>query len=78
MMVGTVVSVAGRITGKRVMGKASFVHILDGYGTLQIYVRRDDVGEEAYADFKRWDIGDIAGFSITLGELSGLLILAIF
>ena len=60
---GTVVSVAGRITGKRVMGKASFVHILDGYGTLQIYVRRDDVGEEAYADFKRWDIGDIAGFS---------------
>lgn len=72
---GQTVSVAGRIVGKRVMGKASFVHILDGQGNLQIYVRRDDVGESSYADFKKWDIGDIIGvdgtvFRTQMGEIS--------
>lgn len=58
---GQTVCVAGRMIAKRIMGKASFAHLLDGEGTLQFYVRRDDVGEEAYADFKQMDIGDIVG-----------------
>ena len=60
---GQTVSVAGRIMSKRIMGKASFAHLLDGQGTLQFYVRRDDVGEEAYAAFKQMDIGDIVGIT---------------
>lgn len=57
------VSVAGRIMSRRIMGKASFVHILDEQGMLQLYVRRDDVGEETYKQFKTLDIGDIIGVS---------------
>jgi lysyl-tRNA synthetase class 2 len=68
-------SVAGRMMLKRVMGKASFATIQDATGRFQIYVTRDAVGEEAYADFKRWDLGDIIGAEGTLfktktGELS--------
>ena len=58
---GKTVSVAGRIMARRIMGKASFVTIRDGEGDIQLYVRRDDVGEETYASFKKWDIGDIVG-----------------
>ncbi len=59
---GQTVSLAGRMTSRRVMGKASFAHILDGEGDIQIYVTRDDLGEEAYAAFKNADLGDIFGF----------------
>ena len=69
------VSIAGRMMSKRIMGKASFAHILDGMGDIQIYVKRDDVGEGPYADFKAWDIGDIVGvkgyvFKTRTGEVS--------
>lgn len=57
------VSIAGRMTSRRIMGKASFVDLRDGGGRIQVYVRRDDVGESDYADFKKWDIGDIIGIS---------------
>ena len=55
------VSVAGRIMLKRVMGKAAFITISDVGGRIQLYVARDKVGEDVYAAFKRWDIGDIVG-----------------
>lgn len=58
---GKTVSVAGRIMSKRVMGKASFCNIQDLQGNIQSYVARDSIGEEAYADFKKYDIGDIVG-----------------
>ena len=58
---GKIVSVAGRIIARRIMGKASFVTLRDGDGDIQLYVRRDDVGEDTYAAFKKWDIGDIVG-----------------
>lgn len=69
------VAVGGRIMLKRVMGKASFVTIQDMSGRIQLYVTRDTVGEDVYADFKTWDIGDIVGTTGTLfktktGELS--------
>lgn len=69
------VSVAGRMMLKRVMGKASFATLQDATGRIQLYVTRDAVGEEVYADFKRWDLGDILGAEGTLmktktGELS--------
>ena len=69
------VKIAGRIISRRIMGKASFCHILDNEGTIQIYVRKDMIGEEAYADFKAWDIGDIVGlegevFRTHMGEIS--------
>ncbi len=69
------VRVAGRMTSRRVMGKASFAHLLDGEGKIQLYVSRDDLGEEDYAAFKKWDIGDIVGVEGTLfrtrtGEIS--------
>lgn len=57
----TEVAVAGRMTARRVMGKASFASLLDAQGSIQIYVTRDDLGEEAYAAFKKADIGDIFG-----------------
>ena len=60
---GQTVSIAGRMTSRRVMGKASFAHLLDGQGDIQLYVTRDDLGEEAYAAFKKYDIGDILGVS---------------
>ena len=58
---GKTVSVAGRMMSTRVMGKASFCHVQDLQGNIQIYVARDMIGEEAYADFKKFDIGDIIG-----------------
>ena len=69
------VRVAGRMVGKRVMGKASFAHLLDGEGKIQLYVARDSIGEEDYASFKKWDIGDCLGVEGTLfrtrtGEVS--------
>ncbi len=69
------VSVAGRMMLKRVMGKASFATLQDATGRIQLYVTRDAVGEEVYAEFKRWDLGDILGAEGTLmktktGELS--------
>ena len=72
---GQEVSLAGRMMSKRIMGKASFAHLLDYKGGIQIYVRRDDVGEEAYAAFKTYDIGDILGvkgkvFKTRTGEVS--------
>src|SRR5690242_5340278 len=72
---GATARVAGRMMLKRVMGKASFATLQDGSGRIQVYVTRDAVGEEAYADFKRWDLGDIMGaegkvFKTRTGELS--------
>jgi len=71
-----VVSIAGRMMSRRIMGKASFAHIADNKGDIQIYVKRDDVGEDVYNDgFKKWDIGDIIGvegyvFKTQTGEIS--------
>lgn len=73
---GKEVSVAGRLMSRRIMGKASFCHISDRDGLLQLYVRREDVGEEDYASFKKdYDIGDIIGvkgfvFKTQTGEIS--------
>lgn len=72
---GKEVSLAGRIMSKRVMGKASFIHIQDGTDRIQAYVRIDALGEEAYANFKKLDIGDIIGlvgevFTTHKGEIS--------
>ena len=72
---GQTLRIAGRMTSRRIMGKASFAHLLDGEGDIQIYVKRDDVGEEAYAAFKQDDIGDIFGvegvvFKTKTGEVS--------
>ncbi len=69
------VRVAGRMTARRIMGKASFAHLLDGEGKIQLYMSRDDLGEEAYAGFKKWDVGDIIGvegilFRTRTGEIS--------
>ncbi len=72
---GKEVSVAGRLMSKRVMGKASFCHIQDLKGMVQCYVARDDLGEDSYKDFKKYDIGDIVGvtgfvFTTKTGEKS--------
>ncbi len=72
---GQKVKLAGRMMSRRVMGKASFAHILDGQGQLQIYVRRDDVGQDEYKAFKNFDLGDIIGvegevFRTQKGEIS--------
>ena len=69
------VSVAGRIMSRRDMGKASFVHIMDSTGTIQSYVRINDVGEDCYKEFKKFDIGDVIGltgfvFKTRTGETS--------
>lgn len=58
---GKTVKIAGRIIARRIMGKASFVGLSDSTGKIQLYVKRDDVGEDVYAAFKKWDIGDIVG-----------------
>ena len=58
---GKTVRVAGRIMSKRVMGKASFCNVQDLQGNIQSYVARDSIGEESYADFKKYDVGDIVG-----------------
>jgi lysyl-tRNA synthetase class 2 len=63
---GQIVSIAGRLMTKRVMGKASFCHVQDLSGTMQIYVARDSIGEEPYAGFKKLDIGDIIGIKGTV------------
>ena len=60
---GTEVSIAGRMMFKRVMGKASFCNIQDLQGSIQVYVARDSIGEEPYADFKKYDVGDILGIT---------------
>ena len=72
---GKAVSIAGRIMFKRVMGKASFCNIQDLKGSIQVYVARDSIGEEPYADFKKYDVGDIVGvkgevFTTKTGEIS--------
>ena len=72
---GKQVSVAGRMMSKRIMGKASFCSVQDREGAIQVYVARDSLGEEAYADFKRLDRGDIIGvvgnvFKTKTGEIS--------
>ena len=63
---GKTVSIAGRMMFKRVMGKASFCNIQDLKGKIQVYVARDSVGEESYADFKKYDVGDILGIKGTV------------
>ena len=81
MLEGQTVTVAGRMMSRRIMGKASFFGLRDGGaaegqdGQIQVYIRRDDVGEEEYAAFKKWDIGDIMGvtgdvFRTKTGEIS--------
>jgi lysyl-tRNA synthetase, class II len=72
---GQFAKVAGRMMLKRLMGKASFATLQDSTGRIQIYIVRDDVGEELYADFKHWDLGDIIAcegklFKTRTGELS--------
>ncbi len=72
---GKEVSIAGRMMLKRVMGKASFCDVQDRDGRIQVYVARDDLGEEAYKKFKRMDVGDIVGvkgfvFTTKMGEIS--------
>ena len=74
-LAGKEVSVAGRMMVKRIMGKASFCKIQDKQGVIQCYVARDDLGEEAYAEFKKMDIGDIIGvkgfvFRTKTGEIT--------
>ena len=71
----THVSVAGRMMSKRIMGKASFCHVQDLEGMIQCYVARDSIGEDSYADFKKYDIGDLVGiegfvFRTKTGEIS--------
>ena len=68
-------SVAGRMMSRRIMGKASFCHLQDRSGRIQLFMQRNELGEELYSDFKKWDIGDILGVAGTLfktrtGELS--------
>ena len=72
---GAQVSIAGRLMAKRVMGKASFCNVQDLPGNIQCYVARDSVGEQPYADFKKFDVGDIVGvkgevFRTQKGEIS--------
>lgn len=72
---GKVIRLAGRMISRRIMGKASFANLLDQSGSLQLYVCRNDIGDECYADFKKFDIGDIIGvegvpFTTKTGEIS--------
>ena len=72
---GKIVSVAGRMMFKRVMGKASFCNVQDLQGNIQAYVARDNIGEDSYKDFKKYDVGDILGikgevFTTKTGEKS--------
>ncbi len=74
-MEGKTVRIAGRVMSKRVMGKASFCNVQDLKGNIQSYVARDSIGEEPYADFKKFDVGDIVGiegevFKTKTGEIS--------
>ena len=71
-----IVRIAGRMMSRRIMGKASFAHVADSQGEIQIYVKRDEVGEDVYnSGFKKWDVGDIIGvegrvFKTQTGEIS--------
>lgn len=72
---GRTVTIAGRMTSRRIMGKAAFAHLLDSEGDIQAYAKRDDIGPEAYQAFKAFDIGDILGirgkvFKTRTGEVS--------
>lgn len=72
---GKTVTLAGRLMSKRIMGKASFTNLADYKGNIQLYVRKDEVGEESYLEFKKYDIGDIVGvtgevFMTHMGEIS--------
>ena len=72
---GQIVSIAGRMMSKRVMGKASFCNVQDLQGNIQSYVARDSVGEEVYKGFKKFDVGDVIGivgevFRTKTGEIS--------
>ncbi len=72
---GNEVTIAGRMMSKRVMGKASFCHVQDLKGSIQSYVARDEVGEDTYKEFKKYDIGDLIGikgtvFKTQTGEIS--------
>lgn len=69
------VAVAGRLMTRRIMGKASFIDVRDGSDRMQVYVRRDEIGDDNYAEFKKWDLGDIVGvkgkvFRTKMGEIS--------
>jgi lysyl-tRNA synthetase class 2 len=69
------VAIAGRMMTRRIMGKASFINLQDSSGTLQCYVRRNDVTEDTYQQFKHWDLGDVLAvrghlFKTQTGELS--------
>ena len=72
---GQTVTIAGRMMSRRIMGKAAFCHIQDNDGKIQVYVKRDDIPEGMYPEFKKWDIGDIIGikgfaFTTKTGEMS--------
>ena len=72
---GKEVSIAGRMLSKRIMGKASFCNVQDLKGNIQVYVARDSIGEDSYAGFKKFDVGDIVGivgtaFTTKTGEKS--------
>lgn len=71
----TEVAIAGRMMTRRIMGKASFIDVRDGSDRMQVYVRRDEIGDDNYAEFKKWDLGDIVGvkgkvFRTKMGEIS--------
>ena len=71
----TEVAIAGRMMTRRIMGKASFIDVRDSSDRMQVYVRKDDVGDDTYAEFKKWDLGDIVGikgkvFRTKMGEIS--------
>lgn len=72
---GKDVAIAGRMMTRRIMGKASFIDVRDSSDRMQVYVRTNDVGEEVYPEFKKWDLGDIVGvkgkvFRTKMGEIS--------
>ncbi|MCL2407148.1 MAG: lysine--tRNA ligase [Defluviitaleaceae bacterium] len=72
---GLDVSLAGRMMTRRIMGQATFVHVQDAYGQIQVYVRKDEIGDDIYAEFEDFDIGDIIGicgkvFKTKTGEVS--------
>lgn len=71
----TEVAIAGRMMTRRIMGKATFIDVRDSSDRMQVYVRRDEIGDDAYAEFKKWDLGDIVGvkgkvFRTKMGEIS--------
>ena len=72
---GSEVNIAGRMMSRRDMGKANFIDIADSKGRIQVYLKKDDLGDEVFADYKTWDIGDIVGltgkvFRTRRGEIS--------